>query len=58
MDIATEIIKLASIGIGLFKDRNKLKSRSFLNQQTESKIAINILNTMTALGMPVTQKCA
>lgn len=37
---------------------NKLKSRSFLNQQTESKIANNILNTMTALGMPVTQKCA
>lgn len=37
---------------------NKLKSRSFLNQKTESKVAIKILNTMTQLGMPCSKKCA
>ena len=37
---------------------NKLKSRSFLNQKTESKVAINILNIMTKLGRPSTQKIA
>jgi hypothetical protein len=37
---------------------NKLKSRSFLNQKTESKVAVNILNIMTKLGMPATKKIA
>ena len=37
---------------------NKLKSRSFSNQKTESKVAIKILNTMIQLGMPCSKKCA
>jgi len=37
---------------------NKLKSRTFLNQKTESKVAANILNIMTKLGMPDTKKFA
>ena len=37
---------------------NKLKSRAFLNQKTESKVAANILNIMTKLDMPATQKIA
>lgn len=37
---------------------NKLKSRSFLNQKTECKVAVNILNTMIQLGMPCSKKCA
>jgi len=37
---------------------NKLKSRSFLNQKTESKVAVNILNIMTKLGTPITKKIA
>jgi len=37
---------------------NKLKSRAFLNQKTESKVAANILNIMTKLGMPSTKKIA
>ena len=37
---------------------NKLKSRIFLNQKTESKVAANILNIMTKLGMPDTKKFA
>ena len=37
---------------------NKLKSRTFLNQKTESKVAANILNIMTKLGMPDTRKFA
>ena len=34
----------------------KLNSRSFARQQTESKIAVNILNTMTNLGMPCSER--
>jgi len=37
---------------------NKLKSRSILNQITESKVAVNILNIMTKLGMPCSKKAA
>jgi len=37
---------------------NKLKSRTFLNQKTESKVAANILNIMTKLGMPDTKTFA
>ena len=37
---------------------NKLKSRTFLNQKTESKVAANILNIMTKLGMPDTKQFA
>jgi hypothetical protein len=37
---------------------NKLKSRAFLNQKTASKVAANILNIMTKLGMPDTKKFA
>ena len=37
---------------------NKLKSRSFLNQSTESKVAANIINIMTKLSMPITKKIA
>ena len=37
---------------------NKLKSRSIDNQKIESKIAVNILNQMTNLGMPCSQKIA
>jgi Transposase DDE domain len=37
---------------------NKLKSRSFVNQKTESKVAINILNIMTKLGRPSAKKIA
>ena len=37
---------------------NKLKSRAFLNQKTESAVAVNILNIMTKLGMPATKKIA
>ena len=37
---------------------NKLKSRSFLNQKTESKVAVNILNIMTKLGMSSAKKIA
>ena len=37
---------------------NKLKSRSIENQKIESKIAVNILNKMTNLGMPCSQKIA
>lgn len=37
---------------------NKLKSRTFLNQKTESKVSANILNIMTKLGMPDTKKFA
>ncbi|GAA5253089.1 hypothetical protein [Candidatus Rickettsia kedanie] len=37
---------------------NKLKSRTFLNQKTESKVVANILNIMTKLGMPDTKKFA
>ena len=37
---------------------NKLKSRSIDNQKIESKIAVHILNQMTNLGMPCSQKIA
>jgi hypothetical protein len=37
---------------------NKLKSRSIENQKIESKVAVNILNKMTNLGMPCSQKIA
>jgi hypothetical protein len=37
---------------------NKLKSRSFVNQKTESKVAINILNIMTKLGRASAKKIA
>lgn len=33
-------------------------SRSFLNQLTENKIAINVLNTIIIFGVTVTKKCA
>lgn len=35
---------------------NKLKSRSIENQKIESKIAVNIINTMTNLGMACSKK--
>lgn len=34
----------------------KLRGRSFANQQTEAKIMANILNKMTHLGMPISEK--
>jgi Transposase DDE domain len=37
---------------------NKLKSRLFSSQKTESKVAVNILNKMTGLGMPCSKKFA
>ena len=37
---------------------NKLKSRSIDNQKIESKVAVNILNKMTNLGMPCSQEIA
>jgi hypothetical protein len=37
---------------------NKLKSRAFVNQKTESKVAINILNIMTKLSRPSAKKIA
>ena len=37
---------------------NKLKSRAFLNQKTESAVVVGILNIMTKLGMPATKKIA
>jgi hypothetical protein len=33
-----------------------LRGRSFANQQTEAKIMANILNKMTHLGMPKSEK--
>jgi hypothetical protein len=37
---------------------NKLKSRAFLSQKTETAIGVNILNKMTGLGMPCSKKFA
>ena len=37
---------------------NKLKSRSIENQRIESKVAVNIINKMTSLGMPCSKKIA
>ncbi len=37
---------------------NKLKSRSIANQKIESKLAVNIINSMTNLGMPCSKKIA
>lgn len=37
---------------------NKLKARSTENQKVESKVAVNILNRMTKLGMPRSKKVA
>ena len=37
---------------------NKLKSRSIETQKIESKVAVRILNRMTNLGMPCSQKIA
>ena len=37
---------------------NKLKARSTENQKVESKVAVNILNKMTELGMPRSKKVA
>lgn len=37
---------------------NKLKSKSIENQKIESKLAVNILNKMTNLGMPCSKKIA
>ena len=37
---------------------NSLKSRTFNNQRTEVLIMANILNTMTSLGMPISEKVA
>lgn len=34
---------------------SSLKSRSFKNQKTEAMIMANILNTMTSLGMPISE---
>jgi len=35
---------------------NTLCSKSFKNQQTEVRIAVNILNKMNALGMPISER--
>jgi len=35
---------------------NKLRGRTFASQQTEAKIMANILNKMTHLGMPISEK--
>jgi len=37
---------------------NKLRSRTFENQNTETKIAVQILNRMAQLGMPRARKAA
>ena len=35
-----------------------LKSRSIANQKTEASVAVRCLNSLTALGMPVSIKIA
>jgi hypothetical protein len=48
--VETHLFRLKSILGG------KLRGRSFANQQTEAKIMANILNKMTHLGMPKSEK--